>query len=66
MLSIETVPTSGDAAAADEDSALFVSAAPHAVAVADRDRGEPRVALGDEPPPVARALARRARLTSAT
>ena len=56
MLSIETVPASGHAGGRRRARRPVRQPAPHAVAVADRDRGEPGVARGDEAPPVARAL----------
>ena len=62
MLSIETAPTTGARRPPTTTSALFVSPRRYAVAVADRDRAQPRVALGDEAPPVAGALPRLAAL----
>ena len=47
-----------DAAAADQHLGAAGEAAADAVAVADRDRRDPRVALGDEAAPVAGALPR--------
>ena len=58
MLSIETVPTSGTRRPSTRTVGVVGQPAPHAVAVADRDRAEPGLALGDEAASVARALPR--------
>ena len=61
-LSIETVPTSGRRTPPTSTSALLVSPRRTPSRVADRQRGQERLAVGDEAPPVARALAGRDRL----
>ena len=48
----------GHSPAADQNVEPAGQPAPDAVAVADRDRADPRVALGDEAPPVPHALPR--------
>ena len=60
-------PHEGEAAAADDAVGVVGQPAPPPVPVPDRDGGEHRVARGDEPAPVAGALARPGSgLTSAT
>ena len=60
-LSMLTVPTSGWRCAADQHVGVVGQAAPPAVAVADRQQRRRGVALGDEAPAVAGALAGRGR-----